>query len=211
MGVLRPRDGLWDILAKSFTPKLYPRGSMIYRQGFHAEEFYYLEKGKIKIFITSENGTEKTLTVKEGGGVFGEAAFFDGLPRVSSAKTIADSAIITITREKMMSCIKKEPQFAMDLMAYLAQTVRMLSAQLDNMTFHNAGERIAGMLLTLSGDGGTVNATQDDMAALAGVSRITVSRVLSGFAKKGWVKTSYRSVTITDKAAVREFASKSSL
>lgn len=207
MGVVCRKDDLWNILGKSFLPKPYPKNYMIYRQGFPADKFYYLKSGKIKIFISSENGLEKTLTVKENGGVFGEAAFFDGMPRVSSAKTMADSEIIVITRQKMMDCIKKEPQFAMDLLTYLSQTVRMLSMQLDTMTFHHADERIAGLLIKLSGDGDTVKATQDDVAALAGVSRVTVSRILSGFVKKGWIKTDYRTVEITDKPAIRKFIS----
>lgn len=207
MNVLQPNDDLWNILGESFTPKIYKRSQMIYRQGFQANEFYYLKKGKIKIFISSENGVEKTLTVKEDGGVFGEAAFFDGMPRVSSAKTVADSEIIVITRQRMMECIKKEPQFAMDLLTYLSQTVRMLSMQLDTMTFHHADERVAGLLLKLSAGIGTVKATQDDMAALAGVSRVTVSRILSSFVKKGWIKTNYRAVKMIDKPAIKDFIS----
>ena len=212
MGVLQPKDDLWNILGESFTPKIYRQNQMIYRQGFSANEFYYLKTGKIKIFISSENGVEKTLTVKENGGVFGEAAFFDGMPRVSSAKTVTDSEIIVITRQKMIGCIKKEPQFAMDLLTYLSQTVRMLSAQLDTMTFHHADERIAGLLLKLSDNSGTVKATQDDVASLAGVSRVTVSRILSGFVKRGWIKTDYRTVKIIDKPAINNFITdKSSL
>lgn len=209
MDILNSKN-IWAILEKSFNPRAYPKNYMIYRQGYSADKFYYLKSGKIKIFISSENGMEKTLTVKENGGVFGEAAFFDGMPRVSSAKTITASEIIVITRQEMMDCIKKEPQFAMDLLTYLSQTVRMLSAQLDTMTFHHADERLAGLLLTLA-SGGTVFATHDDLADLAGVSRVTVSRVLARFAKEGWVAISYRKVKITNPNGLKDFMGSKSM
>lgn len=194
----------WDVLEKSLTPHTYPKDIMIYWQEASAEEFYYLKNGKVKIFLSSENGMEKTLTVLESGTIFGEAAFFDGLPRVSSAKTLVKSEIITVTRKSLMDCIRREPQLAMNLLTYLSQTIRMLSAQVDTMTFLQADQRLARLLLKLAA-GTTVHATHEDLAGLAGVSRVTVSRILNQFAKKGWTATRYREVEILNESGLEEF------
>ena len=201
---LFPQKNIGGVLEKSHTPRSYGKDRMIYWQETPAGEFYYLKHGKVKIFLSSENGMEKTLTVLEPGSIFGEAAFFDGMPRVSSAKTLVKSEIITVTRQSLMDCIRREPQLAMYLLTYLSQTIRMLSAQVDTMTFLQADRRIAQLLLKLAA-GNIVAATHEDLAALAGVSRVTVSRILRRFAQQGWTATGYREIVILNEEALRRF------
>lgn len=198
------RNG-WDALERSHPPRLYEKGEMIYWQGSRAEEFYYLKSGGVRVFLCSENGAEKTLSVMKPGRIFGEAAFFDGLPRVSSAKALAHSEIVPITRSGLTECIRREPQLAVSLLAYLSQTIRMLSAQLDTVAFQQADERVARLLLKLSAENGLVRLTHEDLAALAGISRVTVSRVLSEFARRGWVETCYREIRVVNADDLRRF------
>ncbi len=196
----------WGVLERTGAPRIYEKDEMIYLQGNHAEEFFYLKSGSARIFLSSENGSEKTLSVVRPGGIFGEAAFFDGLPRVSSARALVRSGIIRITRRVLLSCIRQEPQFAMELFSRLALTIRMLSAQVDAATFQQADERLARLLLSLADADGLVRATHEDLAALAGVSRVTASRILSRFAARGWIKTGYRSLIIHQARALRALA-----
>lgn len=198
------QDG-WSVLEQSRAPKIYEKGEMIYWQGSHADKFYYLKSGGIRVFLCSENGSEKTLSVMKPGRVFGEAAFFDGLPRVSSAKALLHSEVVPVTHRSLMECIRREPQLAVNLLAYLSQTIRMLSAQLDTVAFQQADERIARLLLSLSAKNGCVRATHEDLAALAGVSRVTVSRILADFSRRGWVETRYREIQLIDADALRRF------
>jgi len=186
----------WSVLEKNYPARHYPKNAMVYWQESHAEEFYYLKSGRVRIFLSSENGTEKTLTVLEHGNIFGEAAFFDGMPRVSCAKTLVDSEIIPITKENLLDCFRREPQLAMNLLTFLSQTIRMLSAQVDTMTFLQADQRLARLLLKLADANGMVQATHEDLAGLAGVSRVTVSRILGRFAEKGWILAGYGTVVI---------------
>ena len=81
----------WKILETLAPTLVYQKGSAVYWQGDTADRLYYLKKGRVKIYMTSENGGEKTLRIQSDGGVFGEAAFFDRLPRVSSAKVLEKS------------------------------------------------------------------------------------------------------------------------
>lgn len=197
----------WGALEKVSAPRVYEKGETVYLQGNHAQEFFYLKSGSVRIFLSSENGSEKTLSVLKPGNIFGEAAFFDGMPRVSSARALARSEILRITRRGLLACIRQEPQLAMELLSRLSLTIRMLSAQVDAATFQQADERLAHLLLDLTGPDGRVRATHADLAALAGVSRVTVSRILSRFAANGWVRTGYREIRVADAGAFRRFLS----
>jgi len=92
----------------------------------------------------------------------------------------------------------------MNLLTYLSQTIRMLSAQVNTMTFLQADQRLAGLLLKLS-VGRTVHTTHEELACLAGVSRVTVSRILNSFAQKGLVATRYREIEILDEEGLKDF------
>ena len=203
-----PGKNGWDVLEQSRPPKIYEKGEMIYWQGTRADEFYYLKSGGVRVFLCSENGSEKTLSILKPGRIFGEAAFFDGLPRVSSAKALSRSEAVPVTRRSLMECIRKDPQLAVDLFAYLSQTIRMLSAQLDTVAFQQADERVARLLLNLSAENGLVCATHEDLASLAGVSRVTVSRILGDFSRRGWVETRYREIRLINADALRRFLPK---
>jgi CRP-like cAMP-binding protein len=191
----------WEILGDAAPARIFRKGETVYLQGSHAGEFYYLKKGRVKIFLSSEDGGEKTLTIIRDGSIFGEAAFFDGQPRVSSARTLEDSEIAAVDGPGLMECFRREPRLAMSLLSYLSQTIRMLSAQVDTLSFREADERLASLLLKLS-EGGTVRATHEDLAGLAGVSRVTASRILSDFARKGWIDTRYREIAVLDPDAL---------
>ena len=201
-------ESLWEVLGRKETPRLYPGNQMIYRQGELAERFYYLKSGRVRIFMSSENGQEKTLTLLEQGNIFGEAAFFDGLPRVSSARTLEKSQIIPINREVLLNCFREEPMLAFQLLHLFSKTVRMLSNQVDHMTFLQADRRIAKILTELSGGRGgePIACSHEDLASMAGVSRVTVSRVVSEFARRGWISTQYRSIQILNLEALLHFA-----
>ncbi len=203
------QQNLWEKLASSQAPKIYEKDQMIYLQGEYADRFYYLKRGRVKIFLSSENGMEKTLTVLEKENILGEAAFFDGLPRVSSAKALARCEIIVIDRRTLPDYFRREPTLAINMLQYLARTVRMLSAQVDNMTFLQADKRIAQFLVSLAGKPGVeqiVTCTHEEIGDLVGTSRVTVSKILSAFVKKGWISTRYHSILILNRKALSDFA-----
>jgi CRP-like cAMP-binding protein len=201
-------ESLWEVLERRESPRLYPANQMIYRQGELAERFYYLKSGRVRLFLSSENGQEKTLTLLEQGNIFGEAAFFDGLPRVSSARTLEKSQIIPVSRELLLDCFREEPLLALQLLHLFSKTVRMLSNQVDHMTFLQADRRIAKILTELSGgrEELPVACSHEDLASMAGVSRVTVSRALGDFAKRGWLTTQYRQIKLLNLAALSRFA-----
>lgn len=204
------RDGrLFSLLEQEQNTRVYPRGGIIYAQGEEADSFYYLKQGSVTIFLSSEQGTERIIALREPGSVFGEAAFFDGLPRMSSARAARRTELVVVTRQRLLYYFQSEPATAMELLRYLARTVRLLSGHVDTMTFLNADQRIAQLLLELGrpGPGGLLVAiSQEELGNLAGVSRMTVSRVLSRFAAQGWMDIHYRGLQVKQPDALRQFA-----
>lgn len=188
-------------------PKIYEKNMIVYNQGETANAFFYLKKGRVRIFMTSENGMEKTLATINKGTVFGEAAFFDGNPRVSSAIAMTRSEIIILHQEKLKEAISSNPEIAIELLRMQAQTIRMLSMQVDSITFLQANNRIAQFLLqsaVLHNGVWVVSATHEEIASVVGTSRVTVSKIINTFAEKGLLKTGYRKIVILSVDKLRE-------
>ena len=188
--------GIWEPFAKSRPPVRCSPGYLIYLQNTQATCFYYLKSGKVKSFIQSEDGGERVLNLYTAGSLFGEASFFDELPRVSSAVAVVPCEIVPIDRELVTQEFARNPELALAMMQYLARTVRLLSGQVDQMAFRPARWRGANYLLTLAGRDGMVSCTQEDIAAAVSASRVTVSRVLNEFARSGWVELGYRAISL---------------
>ena len=181
----------------NYTRK-HTKGDIIYHQGDTATSFYYLKKGRVRVYMTSPDGVEHTLSTAGVGEILGEAAFFDRMPRISSANALSNIEVAVINEETLIALMRKYPKLALELLGLQAARVRQLSAQLDAMTFLKADERIAKLLLQNTNDNNEVYLTHEEIAGATGVTRVTVSKILREFKAKGILKTEYRKIIILD-------------
>lgn len=180
------------------TVRNFAKGEIIYRQGDLARTFCYLKKGRVSVFMTSIDGMEKTLNTASKGELLGEGAFFDKKPRVSSARAVTNCEVVMIDEQTLTNLFAKHPKLAFELLEILSNRIRLLSAQLDSMTFLQADARIARLLLQSEKDG-RVSLTHEEIASAVGVSRVTVSKTLGKFSASGDISTAYRKIVIKNR------------
>lgn len=190
---------------KISTTKAFTKGEIIYRQGDTATTFCYLKKGRVSVFMTSIDGMEKTINTASKGELLGEGAFFDKQPRVSSAIAVTDCEVVMIDEQMLTKLFESNPRLAFQLLEILANRIRLLSSQLDSMTFLQADARIAKLILQ-NEKNGEVLLTHEEIANAVGVSRVTVSKILSRFAKSGYITTEYRKIFIKDKSEIEKIS-----
>lgn len=205
-------DSQIKLIFENETPtKKYSKGDIIYYQGDNAHSFYYLKKGKVRVYMTSPEGMEKTLSTASAGEILGEAAFFDKMPRISFARAITNIEVVPISRERLLELIKESPLLAMELLELQAARVRQLSTQIDAMTFLQADGRIAKLLLeNMQEEKGkpTVTLTHEEIGSIIGVSRVTVSKILNRLGRKNILSTNYGSIVINDVDTLKNLCSR---
>lgn len=187
------------------TVRSFSKGEIIYRQGDLAKTFCYLKKGKVSVFMTSIDGMEKTLNTASKGELLGEGAFFDKKPRVSSARAVTNCEVVMIDEQTLTNLFAKHPKLAFELLEILSNRIRLLSSQLDSMTFLQADARIARLLLQSEKDG-RVSLTHEEIASAVGVSRVTVSKTLGKFSANGYISTAYRKIIIKNRDRLEEMS-----
>lgn len=200
------QEDLWLALVRERPVIHCDAGHMVYLQDTPATCFYFLKEGRVKSFIQSEDGGERMLHLYRKGDIFGHSAFFDELPRVSSAVTLLPSALVAVDRELVEDEFSRDPSLAVSMIRYLARTVRFLSDQLDDMAFLSAGQRLARQLLRLQNQRGQVFAKQEELAYAISTSRVTVSRSLAEFASQGWIILGYREIQICKADALNHYS-----
>ena len=196
----------WAPLAEGRQPRAFAPGQMIYLQGTEADGFFYLLEGPAKSYISSPEGSERLLAPHAPGDLMGEASFFDQCPRVSSAVAVTPCRAVRIDRSQLNRVFQAHPELAFPMLRYLARTVRMLSGHVDDISFHPADRRLAGLLLSRADGHGLVRATHEELGSAVGASRVTVSRTLSRFTGLGWIETGYRSLRLLDRTALEDFS-----
>ncbi len=197
---------IWAPLAQGQTARLYSPGQFIYMQDTQPTEFYYLERGTARVFISSPEGAERLLALHKSGDLMGEASFFDQCPRVSSAVAVTECRIYSIDSQQLELALLAHPEIAYPMLRYLAQTIRLLSGHVDDITFRPADQRVAGALLRQVGEKDTLRTTHEELGSAVGASRVTVSRVLARFSRLGWIKTGYGQVKLLKRSALERFA-----
>lgn len=191
-------------LAEGRLPRRYSAGQVIYLQGTSANEFYYLIQGTARSYISSAAGGERILTIHHSGDLMGEASFFDECPRVSSAIAVTECEIVSINREQLDQIFQIHSDLALPMLQYLARTVRLLSNHVDEATFLPANQRLARYLLSETTENVPFPCTHEELGFAIGTSRVTVSRLLSDYTRRGFVKTGYRSITVVDRLGLKE-------
>lgn len=132
----------------------YNKNTFIYQQEDIREYLYFLIKGRIRVSISSPNGSEKTLAIHEPGSFFGETAFFDHHPSFSYAQSLSDSTVLIFSKEQIITLMKEQPEIFSHILESMSRKIRLLSFQVECLSFMKIEERLVALLITLFASAG---------------------------------------------------------
>jgi CRP-like cAMP-binding protein len=170
------------------------KGELIFRQGDSAPSIFYLQKGRVKISVTSPEGKEATLALHNDGGFFGEECIAEPHRiRLTTAAALAPSTVLRIEREEMRQAMISHKSLADLFQAFLLTRCRQMQADLVDHIFNSSEKRLARTLLILAqlenGNEATIqHITQETLAEMIGTTRSRVSFFMNRFRKMGHIK-----------------------
>jgi CRP/FNR family transcriptional regulator, cyclic AMP receptor protein len=164
-------------------------GQVLFRAGDSGHGCYRIEDGLLKVAIVSSSGAERILSFLGEGAVFGELSVIDGLPRSATVVAVRDAAVSFLSRANFEAFAEKHPEVYKSLVRLLAQRLRETDTVVAAGTFLRLKGRVARTILELAdhfgqevGSGRIVirqRIGQNDLAAMAGIARENVTRVLN--------------------------------
>lgn len=187
-------------LETGMITRAYPRGTIVVHQGDDSQSLYLVIEGRLRIFITGEDGKELTLGSLQAGDYFGEMALLDDEPRMASALVTEDARLAMLNRRHFLACLERHPAIARVLLRTLSARLRLVTDSLGDMAMLDVYGRIARVLLQhaeeIDGLRMTERLTHQDIANLVGASREMVSRILKDLRKGGYITTAGKRIVI---------------
>ena len=201
-----------DALVGKVQFQKIPKGQVIFKKGEMAQDIILLIAGRGQLLQTSEDGKAATINTVEAGQAMGELSAIDG--GVRAATLVASTEMIIGRLDNLLAkeLFIRQPAVTERILYQLCQTVRRANQMQSVLTVNRAHARIyhlllntaklqANNLLTISD-----LPTQHDIAALANVSRETVSRALQVLIREGIVKKDTKRLIICDQKKLEEMA-----
>jgi CRP/FNR family transcriptional regulator, cyclic AMP receptor protein len=173
----------------------YRKNQIVYRQADPADAVFYMQTGKAKVTVVSEQGKEAVVAVLAAGNFFGEGCLAGQLLRLATVATLTECAIMRIPKAEIIGTIHTEPAFAELFIAHLLARNGRVEADLVDQLFNSSEKRLARTLLLLAnfgkeGDPEPVLAkiSQETLAEMIGTTRSRVSHFMNRFRKLGFIE-----------------------
>lgn len=178
----------------------FQKNAIIVNAGDRTDSIFIIRSGRVKVFLTNEDGKEVTLNVHGPGEYFGEMVLDEG-PRSASVITLETSKFLIISKTDFKRFLGEHPAFAMKLIDRLMHRVRGLTENVRNLALLDVYGRVARLLLELATerDGKLVvteKLTQQDIADRVGSSREMISRIFKELVAGGYIDVENRQITI---------------
>ncbi|MBQ1436014.1 MAG: cyclic nucleotide-binding domain-containing protein [Clostridia bacterium] len=107
----------------------FKKDDVIFRQGDKGAEMYYINSGKVGIYIEYGTPRQRLLAEIATGDYFGEMAIIDNMPRSATAAVTEDALITSIDSDTFHQFIGEHPQIAIEIMTNLSLRLRSLTVE----------------------------------------------------------------------------------
>jgi CRP-like cAMP-binding protein len=186
---------LLESLHVARTTATFEPFTTIFAQGDPCAGVMYIEKGRVRVFVTSPQGRTAVISVLRAGALFGEGALAGQRRRRVSAEAMTACTIATVATVEMRRRLRREVALSDWFRTQLlARNVR-IEADIVEQLFNHSEKRLARALLVLARFDEEQSArhalpiiSRDLLAEMSGVARATVDRLMSSFRKRGFLE-----------------------
>src|SRR6266852_1432687 len=182
------------MIGKGKTHSDHPKNQTVFSQGDAAQAIFYVQKGKVKLTVVSQQGKEAVIAILGGGDFFGEGCLAGQLLRMSTVTTLSECSIVRIDKADTVRVLHDEPAFSEMFLHYLLSRNIRIEEDLVDHLFNSSEKRLARVLLLLANFGKegkpeTVipKMSQETLAEIIGTTRSRVSFFMNKFRKLGFI------------------------
>lgn len=114
---------------EKFTRKVFPKGTVILKEGERGKSAFIIVEGKVEIRMGSED-SPKTLATRSRGDVIGELALFDDQPHMASAVAVEETVVTAMTKEEFTRRVEEMDPAMRGIVNLLVQRTREMANNL---------------------------------------------------------------------------------
>jgi CRP/FNR family cyclic AMP-dependent transcriptional regulator len=170
------------------------KNQTIYSQGDPADSVFYIQAGKVKKTVLSEQGKEAVVAILETGDFFGEGCLTGQTLRLATVTTMTECVIARMEKADITRVIHQEPAFAELFISHLLARNTRVEEDLVDQLFNSSEKRLARLLLLLANFGKEsrpepviAKISQETLAEMIGTTRSRVSFFMNKFRQLGLI------------------------
>lgn len=201
-------------IAAAAPMRQFSPGELLYSPPQPMETLFILKQGRVRIFRLSTEGRALTTAIITPGTIFGEMLLLGQQMHDNFAEALDDVTVCVMSRSDVQRFLVSDARIAARITGILGSRVSQLERRLSDTVFKSVPQRVASTLCLLADDehqgrlgrGIQIQLTHEQVAALAGTSRETTTKILNEYADRGLVRLGRGRITITDLPRLAEEA-----
>ena len=184
-----------------------PKGSTIYLPADAADSALLLAEGRVRLSSTTPEGKQSILAFIEAGELFGELSVIDAGMREERAEAVVNSVVVLIPGGELRKLMEESPGLSLSITKLIGLRRNRVERRLRNLLFHSNRERLTHLLAELTEQYGIATSegveiglrlSHQDMAAVIGATRETVTTLLGEMQQEGLLKISRQKLVLLD-------------
>jgi CRP/FNR family transcriptional regulator, cyclic AMP receptor protein len=185
-----------ETLSGTLSRHRYARNEIILVAGRSDPDLCIIERGSVRIVLTSEDGREVVLAILGVGEFFGELELLGGTAGSADVVAQDDCSLLRLKREHFRAFLRTHPDTAEQLLAVMSQRLRETDTLVYDTAFRDVPSRLARIIFRLAASHGRREPdgivlgrrlTQEELAAMIGSSRVSVNKCLKAWQRQGLV------------------------
>jgi CRP/FNR family cyclic AMP-dependent transcriptional regulator len=172
----------------------YRKDQIVFSQGDPADAVFYIQSGRVKLTVVSEQGKEAVVAMLGTNDFFGEGCLAGQAHRIATVAAMTDSVIVRLEKAAIVHLLRQEPAFSEMFIAHLLSRAIRVEADLVDQLFNSSEKRLARLLLLLANFGKDnkpepilAKISQETLADMIGTTRSRVSSFMNKFRKLGFI------------------------
>jgi CRP/FNR family cyclic AMP-dependent transcriptional regulator len=187
-------------LASRGQTRTFPKNAVIINEGDRGDTLYVILSGKVKVYVSDDDGREMILDMHDAGEYVGEMSL-DGEPRSASVITLEPTTCAIVNRAQFRDFLAQYPDFAQHLVQTLIRRCRGATENVKSLALSDVYGRLVRLLnaLAVPHDGHHIveeRLTQQDIADRVGASRDMIGKLMKDLVGGGYLAVEDRRITI---------------
>jgi len=200
-----------DRIARRLPMVMRHRGDIVHRPELEVEALYIVKAGTVAIYRLAHDGRKVVVALVGPGGVFGEMPLIGLRMGATFAEAAEDAALCVISRTNLEDLLMEYPQVSIGLLRALSRRLLAMEERIEELAVLSVPARVARLLLRPADPSGViVGFSREELAALLGAARETVSRAIADFRNRGIIESQRRYLRVVDRARLRELCEQDS-
>jgi CRP/FNR family transcriptional regulator len=190
-------------IARITTGRALAGGEYLFREGETTRGFYIVQQGAINVHRVNATGKEQVIHIFRPGESFAEAALATERGYPADARAVESSQVLMVQKDGILALIKRQPEFALRMLASMSGHLRVLVGQLEDLTLKDVETRLANWLLKRcpvphrpAAVKIKLATTKRTLAAELGTVSETFSRTLAKFRDQSLIKVDGQTITV---------------